>query len=105
LYTAARKPPKLPDSYYLETGLEKERYSGSREEDGSSDAKLVAFVPTGEVVINTRKQPSLKDTKPSARMKKLSVALDEAHPEEHTAPDDHGDRKPDMGFESFEKDV
>jgi hypothetical protein len=86
-------------------GSERGRYRGSREEDGRSDTKLVAFVPTGEVVINAGKQSSLKDTEPSSCMEKLSIALDKPHPEEHTAPDHHGDGKPDMGLESFQKDV
>jgi hypothetical protein len=38
---------------------ERARYGSRRKKYGSTDTKLVAFVPTGKIVVNAREEASL----------------------------------------------
>ncbi len=88
-----------------EQTTERPRYSGRGEENGRSDTELAPLVPAREVVINTRKQPRLRQSQEKSRRRQSLEIMHQAHTRHHDTPREHNHRNENAGSESLQQDV
>ena len=76
-----------------------------REENGSPDTEFVALIPTTQIVVDPRKQPSFRKPQPPPRSHHALEIMRQPHRGHHNPPKHHNNRYEDTRPQPLEQDI